>query len=256
MITKSGNTEIRNILSLQKKSKERYEQGIFIIEGVKMFSETPKDRIVKAYTTSRFFEDNKSLFKGFEYEFVTESIFEQISDTKTPQGILALVRMEKYMISDIVKGKNPFVMIIENLQDPGNLGTILRTGEGAGISGVLITKNSVDIYNPKVIRSTMGSIYRVPVVYTENLKQDMELLKHMGIEIYAAHLQGKCSYTECNYNKGTAFIIGNESRGISDEIAKTADTLIKIPMEGEVESLNAAIAATILMYETNRQRRA
>lgn len=254
MITKSGNTEIREVISLQKKSKERYEKGMFVVEGIKMFVEIPKDMVVKAYTTSRFFDDNKELFKDIEYEFVSESVFEQMSDTKTPQGILALVKMKKYTIADIVKGDAPFIMIIENLQDPGNLGTILRTGEGAGISGILITDNSVDIYNPKVIRSTMGSIFRIPVVYTKNLHQDMEFIKRFNVEIYAAHLKGKSNYTECNYKKGTAFIIGNESRGITDETAEVADSLIKIPMKGKVESLNAAIAATILMYEVNRQR--
>lgn len=254
MITKNGNTEIKNIVNLMKKSKTRQEKSTFVVEGIKMFCEIPRDRIIKAYATEKFYEENVKLFEGIEYALVSDNVFSYMSDTKTPQGILALVRMKKAKLSDIAESEKPLIMIIDELQDPGNLGTVIRTGEGAGITGVLLSKNTVDIYNPKTIRSTMGSIFRVPFVYSNDLAKDIDILKNKGIKVYAAHLDGKCNYTEPDYCSGSAFIIGNESKGIRNEIVKHADTLIKIPMKGQVESLNAAIAATILMYEAGRQR--
>ena len=145
-------------------------------------------------------------------------------------------------------------MLIENLQDPGNLGTMIRTAEGAGVTGILISRESVDLYNPKTIRSTMGSIYRVPVHITDSLTGLVPLLHQRGIRTYAAHLRGTKSYTEADYRTGTAFLIGNEGNGLTEELADAADQYIRIPMEGQVESLNAAMAAGILMYEVKRQR--
>lgn len=254
VITKNGNTEIKNVVNIVRKSKTRMEKGMYVVEGIKMFREIPRDLIVKAYATESFYNENKSLFEGISYELVTDSVFAFMSDTKTPQGILALVKMKKYKLDDILADKKPLIMIIDDLQDPGNLGTIVRTGEGAGITGLLITRKSVDIYNPKVIRSTMGSVFRVPFVFSSDLTRDIATLKEHGVNVCAAHLDGDKKYTEVDYNKPTAFIIGNESQGIRPEVARCADTLIKIPMHGQVESLNAAIAATILMYEAERVR--
>ena len=147
------------------------------------------------------------------------------------------------------------LLVLENLQDPGNLGTMMRTAEGAGVTGVLLSRGCVDIYNPKTIRSTMGSIYRVPFLYTDDLLGDMDRLHEKGIVTYAAHLKGKGFYDEESYKGPTAFLIGNEGNGLTDELSEKAKQYIKIPMEGQLESLNAAVAAAILMYEASRQRR-
>ena len=144
--------------------------------------------------------------------------------------------------------------LLEDLQDPGNLGTILRTGEGAGITGVIMSEITVDIFNPKTIRSTMGSIYRVPFLYVENLAETIEALRKKGIRVYAAHLRGQDYYSGFSFAEGTAFLIGNEANGLRRETADLADNYLKIPMEGQVESLNAAIAASLLVYEAHRQR--
>ena len=149
--------------------------------------------------------------------------------------------------------ENALLLVLENLQDPGNLGTILRTGEGAGVTGIIMSRDTVDIYNPKVIRSTMGSIFRVPFVYADNMEQVMEFLKKNQITAYAAHLDGT-NYTKEDYRKSSAFFIGNEGNGLSDGLTRAADRKIKIPMSGNVESLNAAMAAGLLMYEARRQR--
>jgi len=160
-----------------------------------------------------------------------------------------------YTMAELTRKEHPFLMVLEDLQDPGNVGTIFRTAEGAGVDGIILSKNCVDIYNPKTIRSTMGSIYRVPFLYAEDLEEILKLLNKNSIWTYAAHLEGKQMYDRENYTLGTAFLIGNEGNGLSAQMAKKASCLVKIPMGGELESLNAAVASAILMYEVHRQRR-
>jgi len=255
MITSASNSQVKYLVQLQNKAKIRKENKEFVVEGIKMVEEAPIDRIIKIYISENFAKTNEDAVKKFEseYEIVSDNVFSQISDTKTPQGILAIVKMLDYSMDDLINDV-PLIAIIENLQDPGNLGTIIRTGEGAGISGVLMSSNTVDIYNPKTIRSTMGSIFRVPFVYEEDFINAIDSIRNKNITIYAAHLDGKNSYTAERYCGPSAFLIGNESNGLTDVIAKKADILIKIPMCGKVESLNAAIATTVLLYEAKRQR--
>ena len=192
---------------------------------------------------------------GIGYLAQEASVFRQMSDTQTPQGIMTVLKKPSYTLEDILGGENPLIMILEDLQDPGNAGTILRTGEGAGVSGVLLTKTCVDITNPKVIRSTMGSVYRMPFLYVESVVSLTQELKERKIRTFAAHLKGRNSYDQESYTGGTAFLIGNEGKGLTEEASDSADCLIRIPMCGKVESLNAAMASGILMYEAARQRR-
>lgn len=257
MITSSSNQQMKNIVMLMKKAKARREQGLFVVEGRKMFEEVPAEWLEKVYVSENFFKEPGAAdrLRDKEYEVVADAVFKSISDTQTPQGILCLVRMPQYGLLDLFRGKDTHLLILESIQDPGNLGTMLRTGEGAGITGVIMNQTTVDLFNPKTIRSTMGSIYRVPYFVTEDLKKTVEEIKAEQISVYAAHLRGKLQYDEPSYLGGTAFLIGNEGNGLSDETAGLADTYIRIPMEGAVESLNAAVSASILMYETNRQRR-
>lgn len=254
MIESKQNQQIRNIIKIRKQAKERRKQKVFLVEGLRMFREAPKDRVVKAYTTQEFYQKYSELFQDIDYEFVSDKLFKEISDTVTPQGVLAIIRQKEWTMEELLqKDQVPCLLILENLQDPGNLGTIIRTGEGAGITGVIMSRDTVDIYNPKVIRSTMGSIYRVPFVYVDDLLSVMEALKAYQIHSYAARLDGENVY-HCNLKESCAFLIGNEGNGLTDEISHMANRYLRIPMCGEVESLNAAIAATVLMYETMRQR--
>jgi TrmH family RNA methyltransferase len=219
-----------------------------------MFQEVPKARLLKAYATKEFYEAHIELFEGVAFELVSDPVFKEISDTVSPQGVLAVVRQSEWKLNDLLgQSDNPCLLVLENIQDPGNLGTIFRTGEGAGITGVIMSRDTVDIYNPKVIRSTMGSIYRVPFFYADDLKEIMQTLHEAGICTYAARLDGEDVY-QSDFRKGCAFLIGNEGNGLTDELSESAKAYIKIPMCGQVESLNAAIAATVLMYETLRQR--
>lgn len=255
MITSTSNQQMKNLSLLMKKAKARNEQGIFVVEGKKMFREVPKEWLQQVYVSESFFAENQELVEGVSYEVVSDSVFKAVSDTQTPQGIICLVKKPEYGLEQLLQGENTHLLILESVQDPGNLGTMLRTGEGAGITGVIMNHTTVDLFNPKTIRSTMGSIYRVPFFITKDLPEMVQKLKEQKVSVYAAHLKGNMQYDEPDYTGATAFMIGNEGNGLSDEIADLADTYIKIPMCGQVESLNAAISASLLMYETNRQRR-
>lgn len=246
---------MKNLQLLMKKAKARNEQGVFIVEGPRMFREAPKDWIKQVYVAESFLKENEDMLCGYSYEVVSDAVFKTVSDTQTPQGILCLVKKPEYELPQLLCGDKTHLLILESVQDPGNLGTMLRTGEGAGITGVIMNQTTVDLFNPKTTRSTMGSIYRVPFYVASDLSATILELKEQGVGVYAAHLKGTMQYDEPDYRKACAFMIGNEGNGLSDEIADLADTYIRIPMCGEVESLNAAISASLLMYEANRQRR-
>lgn len=256
MITSASNEQIKQIIQLKEKSKVRKQKNQFVVEGIKMFSEIPDDQLVATYVSESFAEENKYAFKGENFELVSDSVFKKISDTVTPQGIMAIVEKNAYTLDDIIENVNnnitqkgrSCVVVLDRLQDPGNLGTIVRTGEGAGISGIIMSSGCADIYNPKVIRSTMGSIFRVPFTVVSDLPEAIETLKENSITTYAAHLKGE-EYNKGVFEKNVALLIGNEAKGLIDEVSGKADRLIKIPMEGKVESLNAAIATAILMYQ-------
>ncbi len=256
MITSTSNAQVKHVMNLLNKAKYRRECGLFVVEGGKMVFEAPKDLVEKIFVSESYFNGHKDdeRLADPKVEVVADNVFKQMSDTKTPQGILATVKMKEYCAHDILGQENAFVMVCEDIQDPGNLGTILRTGEGAGISGVILSKNSVDIYNPKTIRSTMGSLYRVPFLYVDDLHQCILQMKNLEIKVYATHLNGNNNYTKENYTGKCAFLIGNEGNGLRDETAVLADVYVKIPMAGQVESLNAAVSAAVVMYEVNRQR--
>ena len=257
MISSTSNPQVKRLLQLQKKSKARNEEKVFIVEGIRMFSEVPRDRVEKVYISESLYNKKKEELdlQNLPYEVLSDSVFQHVSDTKTPQGILCVVKQTFHKVDELLKVENPHFMVLDNLQDPGNLGTIVRTAEGAGVDAVFLSKESVDIYNPKTIRSTMGSIYRMPVVYVEDLLELLDVFKKTGIKSYAAHLEGKNSYDQESYENGTAILIGNEGNGLRDEVSNKADIWVQIPMKGQVESLNAAIAASVLMFEVARQRR-
>lgn len=263
MITSTSNNKIKNLSKLVKTAKERKKQDVFVVEGVRMFTEIPKELHVETFASQGFYEKNEALFAGFNFELVSDHIIESVSDTKTPQGVISIVKRQHYSLDEVCgessymkeQGvRKPLVMALENIQDPGNLGTILRTAEGAGVTGVLMSRDTVDIYNPKVVRATMGSIFRMPFYYVENLTACIEEMNGKGYGTYSAHLQGKTFY-DFDYKNSTIFCIGNEGNGLTKELSDATKCKIKIPMMGNVESLNAATASTVLMYEAMRQRR-
>ncbi|MDD3339672.1 MAG: RNA methyltransferase [Lachnospiraceae bacterium] len=255
MITSSSNAQLKQIIQYNKKAKARRQDGVFVAEGIKMFEEAPADQIRRIFVSQSFEEKHGDMLGGRDYEVVEDRLFCSISDTQTPQGVLCILEQRQADIQKILGQEKPFLVLLEDLQDPGNVGTILRTAEGAGVDGVILSANCVDMYNPKTIRSTMGSIYRVPFCYVEDMTDFAGELRGAGIHTYAAHLAGEHTYDQEDYRQGTALMIGNEGNGLSDALTGQAQHLIRIPMRGKVESLNAAMAAGILMYEVARQRR-
>ena len=261
MITSHSNSKVKQIIQWQNKAKERRGAGIFLTEGFKMFEEAPQESIQQVYVSAEALErisrrpETERKLSTVGYETVTGEIFGRMSDTQTPQGILCVVRRPEYSMEQLLQAESPLLMVLEDLQDPGNLGTIIRTGEAAGITGVIMSAGTVDIFNSKTIRATMGSVFRVPFLYVESLPETVGLLRQRGIHTYAAHLEGKAYYDDLSFREPTAFLVGNEGKGLTDETAAQAGQYLKIPMEGSVESLNAAIAASLLMYEAHRQRR-
>lgn len=261
MITSYSNPKIKQIVQWQNKAGERRSAGIFLAEGDKLFEEAPQESIRQIYITEEALKrigkspERKRKLDNVGYETVAREVFGRMSDTRTPQGILCVVRRPEYTLAQLLQAGTPLLMVLEDLQDPGNLGTIIRTGEAAGITGVIMNNGTVDIYNPKTIRATMGSVFRVPFLYVDNLPQTIGTLRRGGIHTYAAHLEGKTDYDDCSFREPTAFLVGNEGKGLMAETAAQAERYLRIPMEGKTESLNAAIAASLLLYEAYRQRR-
>lgn len=260
MISSVSNGKVKKAAALGKKAKYRRETGLYVVEGPKMASELPQDEIESVYVTEDFLKSYQEIAgKMMELkcmELVTDEVMKAMSDTETPQGILAVARQRQYEMKDILKRQDKaHLMILETLQDPGNLGTIMRTAEAAGVSGLVMDRKTADIYGPKVIRSTMGAIFRMPFVYVEDLKASLKEMKRAGICLYAARPEGAKDYDKEDYTGDMGFLIGNEAKGLSDDITSMADFSVKIPMAGSVESLNAAVAASVFMFEAARQRR-
>lgn len=245
MITSRSNAKIKEIKKLAASARERREKGLFIIEGSRLVSEAPAELIEQIYVSQDAGEDIKQEFASVRVaELMSGEVFSGISETVSPQGVLALVRQPVHEIGELVK--KGFIVILDDIRDPGNLGTIIRTAEAAG-AAVLMSPGCADVFNPKVVRSTMGSIFRVPFICAE-LTGTVMFLKQCGFGIYAAALEGGADYRTVQYKDKAAFIIGNEANGISQPLLSIADTRIFIPMEGEVESLNAAVSAAVLMF--------
>lgn len=260
-ITSGQNPLIKEARSL-KNRKDREEKGLFFIEGVRIIEEALKentdlkyiiasDGFISAGRNGRLPDMLKN--RGVNFIVVPDSLFRELSDTETPQGILAVVGIKKPVLSAAVKPDGLYA-ILDSIRDPGNMGTIIRTADAAGFDGIVVTKGSVDVFNPKVLRSTMGSVFHVPIYQSEDISDAISLFKSGGLKVYASHVDGTGSIYEADMTVGTVIIIGSEAEGISGEAVLQADLLVRVPMPGRAESLNASVAAGIMMFEAVRQR--
>lgn len=255
-IESSQNQKVKWLKSLKIK-KNRQKEGVFLAEGQRFVSEIPKEADVVLFAMSASFVKEHSTAdfeaKGQVYVF-PDPLFASFCETEHPQGILAVVRLLQPSFHQVLEKENGFYLLAEELNDPGNLGTIIRTAHACGVDGVFLSKGCVDLYSPKVLRSTMGSIFHVPVFTEVDLFETMQRLREKNVTILAAHLKGMEYPYTVDCKKGCAFLIGNEARGIKEQTADRCDQLIKIPMPGGAESLNASVAAAVLLYEAVRQR--
>jgi TrmH family RNA methyltransferase len=260
LIESSSNPQIKKIRKLIKNARFRRDEKLFVAEGWKMTEEAVENHLARAVYVSESavpeWERRRILSENdltIPVEYVASPLFQELSDTVTPQGVITLVEMPVYDMEELSIAGDA-LLLLENIQDPGNLGTMIRTAEGAGMSGIVLSRDCVDLFNPKVVRATMGAILRVPYYVADQLSTTVEKIKNDGFRIYAAHLAGQRTYTEESFEGKAGILIGNEANGLSEEISACADVLLKIPMEGKLESLNAAVSASLFMYEIHRKR--
>ena len=248
IITSKDNEIIKNIKKLKEK---KYRLDSYIVEGIKMVKEAISENQEIALIAIR--EDFKIDFdtKNIKTVIISNKVFNDISDVKTPQGILAVIKKNQ---NNQIETNSDYILALDSLQDPGNMGTIIRTADSANINQIIINKTTVDPYSPKVIRSTMGAIYRTNIIEVEDLKATLKEMKLKGFQIITTDLKATQSIYDINYNNKTVVVIGNEANGVSQEILQTADKKVIIPMLGKTESLNASIAASIMIYEYVRQK--
>ena len=257
IITSKDNENIKSIKKL-KERKYRDLNNEYIIEGIKILKEAIQEKavikkiVICEECLANNIIDEKLLYEIAKYDclYVSKKIFEGLTDVSKPQGILAVV--EKNNKKDINYTED-IIVALDGLQDPGNLGTILRTLDSANLSQVIVSKDTVDAYNPKVVRSTMGAIFRVNIVETENLKETLKEMKRHKYKVMCTDLTASKNIYEVDYTK-KILVIGNESNGISKELLDMADEKIIIPMLGKTESLNASVATSIIVYEYVRRK--
>ena len=251
LITSKDNSKIKEIKKLKEK---KYRKTAFIVEGIKMLKEAISekaeiDTIIIREDTELDFKLDSELEKKVIH--VTKNVFETISDVVSPQGVLVVIN--KKIDDNKISKHADYILALDGIQDPGNLGTIIRTADSANIKQILVSKDTVDSYSPKVVRSTMGAIYRVKIIECEDLAKTLKSLQTTGFEIVTTDLHTDKSIYDMNYNKKIV-VIGNEANGVTTEIKKLSNYRVKIPMLGKTESLNAAVATGIMIYEYVRQK--
>jgi len=248
MIVSSSNSKIKLIRSLYSK-KQRYKNKKYLVEGLQISKDYLKfSKNIDFALVSEDFDKVEELYnngKNLEVYSTTNDIFDKISDTKNNQGIILVVDFEDYSIEDILT-KNA-IIVIDGIQDPGNLGTIIRTSDAFNIGGVITLENTADLYNNKTVRSSMGSIARIPVISAEENKTIIAKLKENKYNLLASTPRYKTKISNINKICKNALFIGNEAKGISKNVLKECDDFVGIEMKGDVESLNAAVAAGILI---------
>ena len=262
-ISANDNPVIKKFRALSVK-KQRDKLGLYIIEGPNLLEEA----LNCGANIGQVLFDDEALMRSAELEglaarveeqripvaVAAPSLFLKAANTDTPQGVIAWVEKPQWSEEEFFAPEGGNIIVLDRLQDPGNLGTILRTADSAGFSGALILKGSGDIYGPKTVRATTGTLFRLPVLFSDGPEEAMALLRRHGKKVFATALECSEVYFKCDLRRDAAIVIGNEGNGICQEILQGSDQNITIPMEGNTESLNAGIAAGILMYEALRQR--
>ena len=259
MIQPGSKNSLKKLMRLKDK-KARNETGLFVVEGEKFVNDIGSDFEITEFVFSESYLTGGDISSCLNrsgchaLSVFSDDDFSRISDTVTPQGVLAVVKQKEYALEDYITKTTPFIILGENINDPGNMGTIIRTADACGCDAVVFTEQSADIYNPKVIRSAAGSLCHLPVIHGKRLADIIHVLKQHRIKIIAASLNGDTLPYDVDLTGGVAILLGNESNGLKQSTEAMADELVKIPIIGKAESLNASVAGGILMYEVVRQR--
>ena len=253
-ITSKENSVYKFIKSLSQK-KVRESNRLFLIEGTRLLEEANRRGTkIKYLIINEMVKNMPRINQDCQVLRLPNNLFKEVSDTINSQGIIAVIEQIEISLADIILGANPLIVVLNGIQDPGNLGTIIRTSAAAGATAVLLTRGTVDLYNPKVIRSTMGSLFQVPIVNGLDDEEAVKWLSHNLINIIVADLDSEEYYYSANLKSSFALVIGNENSGPNEIWRKAAYKQIKIPILGSTESLNAAVAAGIILYDAVRQR--
>ncbi|WP_163194419.1 TrmH family RNA methyltransferase [Clostridium thermarum] len=252
LIQSKDNQLIKEVKKLKEK-RYREEQGKFFIEGCRFVEEAFKAGadVEKLLISQKHSEKYINIFQSavkVSLHVIKDSLFNDICDTEAPQGIAAIIRKKTYN----TPRENGLFVLVDKVQDPGNLGTIIRTAHAASAKGIIYTAGTVDPYNEKTLRSTMGSIFYVPIIEDKNL-QMVASMKEVGYKVVASSLDAEENFFARTYGEKVIIAVGNEGKGISEEVYALADIRVKIPMPGGAESLNASVAASIMIYEVLRQ---
>lgn len=258
IITSKDNELIKHIRKLKDK-KYRDEYNEYVVEGIKIVEEAVKEnvkikQIIICNDTTKTYEiPTHIMLEIAKYEciYVTDKIFNLITQVTNPQGIMAII--EKNSEKNQIDYTQDIILVLDDVQDPGNLGTILRTADSIGLNQIVVSKGTADAFNSKVVRSTMGAIFRIKIIETQDLIRTIKEMKKHHFKLMVTSLQTENSIYDINFNK-KIIVIGNEANGVSKEIQDMADEKAKIPMLGRTESLNASVAAGIVMYEYVRQK--
>lgn len=257
-ITSKDNDFIKHIKKLKDK-KYRDISNEYVIEGVKLVAEAIQENAkIKHIVLCDDCERSDFIHKDLMYEiakydciYVTDNLFKYLSEVQNPQGILSVI--EKNNENNEIDYSQDIIVALDDLQDPGNLGTILRTVDSIGLTQILVSKGTADCYNPKVVRSTMGAIFRIKLIECEDLVKTLKEIKRHKFKVIVSSLQTDNSIYDANYSK-KVLVIGNEANGVKEDIQNLADEKVKIPMLGKTESLNASVATGIILYEYVRQK--
>ena len=257
VITSKNNDTVKFILSLSDKST-REHTGCFFVEGKRAVIEAVDANVVKQIIISQEFEKSKDFLaiKNLHIPVIifSDALFKHISETKTPQGILAVCKIKKYDLQIVLKEEKA-ILLLEDVRDPGNMGTVIRTAAAAGFGAVIASDGCVDIYNPKVVRSTVGCLFKIKTIQCKgNFCNIADEVKHKGFKLYAAHPRGGKDLFNTDFSEKNAIVLGNEANGLSNALLKQCDSLVTISMAKGVESLNASVAAALMMYEVRRKR--
>lgn len=254
-VTSVHNPKIKQLLALQQKSSERRESGIFVVEGKReiMHCLEAGFKVETAFVCPELLGEELPVLGDFTTVQVTKEVYARISYRESTEGIIAEVRSRQLSLEDIPDRKDPLLIVLERVEKPGNLGAVLRSADACGADAVIVCDPLTDIYNPNLIRASIGAVFTVPTVACTS-GEAISWLKKKGISILTAQLQDSALYYDTDMTKGTAIVMGTESTGLTETWRKAADAHIRIPMLGRLDSLNVSVSAAILLFEAVRQR--
>ena len=261
-ISSQENPVIKHIKQLSKrKYREKYRE--FKIEGVRMIHDALENgkniKSVLFCDALKGVSGGEKLLErlnqqGIKIYHIPQKMFEELSDIESPQGVMAILAFHTHELEEVLTHSKGFFLILDRIQDPGNMGTMIRTADAAGADGIILTKGSVDPYNEKVIRSTMGSIFHIPILTMGDTMDVLGCMKQRGIKIVTTSLNTEHYHYDIDLKQKIAIIVGNEGNGVEEDVIRASDYTVKIPMLGRAESLNASVAASLMLYEVVRQR--